>query len=632
MKEIRPPAAVCALAVFSAAFMLSVSCATGNSAGTSAGGLFSFCGDPEYVSPHNVSAAAAENQSEGLSDGWWRNSAFYHIWVKSFADSDGDGCGDFKGIEKNLDYIQNSVGCDAIWLSPIVDCSGKSRAADMNMHGYDAIDYYAVNDCFGTEADLVSLINACHARGMKIIFDFVPNHTSPEHPWFKASAAGRAGKRRWYLWSGKKLRWDPMGSTDSWHQYGTAYYYGAFWSGMLPDLNFRNYEVREEMKNVARWWLNKGFDGFRVDAVRYLVEDDGVYVDTAETHRWFQELLADVLDVYESPKFMVSESWIEGSRSALDAYFGGGTEFQMVFDFEQGRPCISSVQNGRDLTASTLRGNPSPMAPGGGRSYGTFLGNHDEYAGRLGTRVGADPKKIKQATALSLLRPTVPFIYYGNEIGQKETSYSGDHRLRGEFQWDDARAQMADGVSPLALNKAVLSLRKAYAEAFSDGTVVKLAAADPRFLAYFIESPSARFLCVYNFSNASAESARFSGVSAESAFRNASCLIGDAAAPRPDCSGGTVTVRNLAPYAYRLYLLDRAGPNVFDDETYTAGGTYTPVNDPAPIFMPSSSMYLRGSMNGWGGEKMAGARNADGDMIWSCTFYFSEPCRIEYKY
>lgn len=141
--------------------------------------LAEYVGNENYKSPKNVeiSAKAAENQSAGLKGDWWRETSFYHIWVKSFADSDGDGCGDFKGIESKLDYIQDDLGCSGIWLSPIFECDYKSKSKRENMHGYDVKDYYAVNSCFGTEADLVSLINACHEKDIKIIFDFVPNHS-----------------------------------------------------------------------------------------------------------------------------------------------------------------------------------------------------------------------------------------------------------------------------------------------------------------------------------------------------------------------------------------------------------------------------------------------------------------------
>ena len=155
------------------------------------------------------------NQSKNLEDGWYRDSSFYHVWVKSFADSTtgplaGDGCGDLKGITEKLDYIKNEVGCDAIWLSPIFDCASKGTAASYNMHGYDTIDYYAINPRFGTKKDLGNLLAAAD-RGMKS-FDFVPNHISDQYPWFAQSARAN-GKDDWYLWAPRTdsgIRWEDV--------------------------------------------------------------------------------------------------------------------------------------------------------------------------------------------------------------------------------------------------------------------------------------------------------------------------------------------------------------------------------------------------------------------------------------
>ena len=353
--------------------VLFASCSNGSSSGND---------DSSFVSVED-----AKHQSTDLKDGWWNDTAFYHIWVKSFCDYDGDGCGDFKGIESKLDYIKNDLGCDGIWLSPIFECDYKSKSPSGNMHGYDVKDYYAVNSYFGTEDDLLSLIDACHEQGIKIIFDFVPNHTGKGNAWFTNSCEG-GNKKDWYVWNNSKLNWNPgMGSSDTWHKNpkGNDYYYAAFWEGQ-PDLNFRNYEVREEMKNVVRYWLNKGFDGLRVDAVRYLIETEKSLVDTPETHAWFNELRTEVIDSYKeiSPKFMVCEAWIEHNRSALDAYFGSEQkpEFNMVLDFDQGRGCYNSIyESDSRILTSTLYKNPSEI-----KAYGTFIGNHDEYMGRIGTR------------------------------------------------------------------------------------------------------------------------------------------------------------------------------------------------------------------------------------------------------
>ncbi len=570
--------------------------------------------------------------AKALEPGWWQHSAFYHIWIKSFYDSDGDGCGDIRGVTEKLDYIQHTVGCDAIWLSPFFDCASKGKASSDNMHGYDVVDYYAVNDYLGTMQDVEQLINACHRRNMKLIFDFVPNHTSSSHPWFENAASG-GDKRDWYVWSDTKLNWHPMGNAETWHLRNGSYYYGAFGSSM-PDLNYRNAAVREEMKNVVRFWLDKGFDGVRVDAVRYLMEDGDACTDTPQSHQWFRELRSDVLDSYESAKLMICEAWVEHDRATLDEYFGDGREFQMVFDFDQGRPCIASVKDGYDATGATMRANPADMPF---CAYGTFLGNHDEYAGRFGQTLGSDRRKINLATALSLLRPTVPFIYYGNELGQKETSYGGDLRLRGPFQWQEAAAQEKEKGSPLGVNHALLALRRAYPELFARGRLTKLQSeSGSASLAYVISGATGKegaLLCAYNLSNQAVEQLSFSGIQQSG---SAYCLVGDAEAPSPTFSAadGTVTLYNLAPCSFRVYVLDGTyQKNLrYDIENYLVGEIYVPKRDTRPLHMSASFMYLRGSMNDWGAYPMTAATDADGNTIWRCVCPFDKAQTIEFKF
>ena len=571
--------------------------------------IFDYVGDKSYQSPYHVEVSAATNQYndtnlDDLREDWYKNSSFYHIWVKSFADSDGDGCGDFKGIEDKLDYIKNDVGCDAIWLSPIFECNYVSKKVGFNMHGYDTFNYYSLNSYFGTEEDLVSLIIAVHQKGMKIIFDFVPNHTSDAHPWFLSSQNNDSDKRNWYLWNDEKLSWDNGMTSDTWHKKGSSYYYGAF-NGMMPDLNFRNYEVREEMKNVVRYWLNRGFDGLRVDAVRYLIEDEGNCCDTKATHAWFQELRKDVIDTYDSPKFMVCEAWIEGKRTALNEYFGSSTnpEFNMVFDFDVGRRCIDSVAEKKDETEYSLENNNYG-------TYGTFLGNHDEYYGRVGSVWDGQDKLIKQATALSLLRPSVSFIYYGNEIGQPEESWQGDVRLRGPFKWNLAESQKEYPLSILNLNKKILELKNKYAE-LRTGVVTKLETTSSNSLAYFIgtDYSSNKFLCVYNFSNKAVASYSFKQDTI-SAGTSAKVLIGDKDQDNTiEFTNNNVTVKNLAPYSYRLYYIgDTTEKNAFDDEEYVANEEYS--------FIPSI-VYLRGSMNNWETKDLMKKSVVDGKEIFT---------------
>ena len=549
-------------------------------------GIFDIVGNENYISPYHVEVSAGENQyknSGELKEDWYKNSSFYHIWVKSFADSDGDGCGDFKGIEQKLDYIKNDVGCDAIWLSPIFACNYVSKKVGVNMHGYDTINYYAINECFGKEEDLISLINAAHQKGMKIIFDFVPNHTSDGHPWFLSSQDKDSDKRNWYLWNDEKLSWNNGMTSDTWHKKGSDYYYGAF-NGMMPDLNFRNVEVREEMKNVVRYWLNRGFDGLRVDAVRYLIEEENDCCDTQATHQWFRELRKEVIDAYESPKFMVCEAWIENDRATLNEYFGTTSEpeFNMVFDFDAGWRCIDSVGLNKDVTEYSLENNNFG-------TYGTFLGNHDEYYGRIGTVMGAQDKLIKQSTALSLLRPSV------NEIGQPEENWNGDVRLRGPLNWDLVEVQKQNDLSILNLNKQILSLKQKFSE-LRTGVVTKLVptnSSSTSSLAYFIEADYSlnKFLCVYNLSNESISSYSFNQDKITSGT-SAKVLIGDKDQDSTiEFTNNAVTVKNLAPYSYRLYYIgDTTEENVFDDEVFVANDKF--------VYVPEV-MYLRGTMNNW---------------------------------
>ena len=459
------------------------------------------------------------------------------------------------------------------------------------MHGYDVKDYYAVNSYFGTEDDLLSLIDACHEQGIKIIFDFVPNHTGKGNAWFTNSCEG-GEKKDWYVWNNSKLNWNPgMGSSDTWHKNpkGNDYYYAAFWEGQ-PDLNFRNYEVREEMKNVVRYWLNKGFDGLRVDAVRYLIETEKSLVDTQETHEWFRELRTEVIDSYKeiSPKFMVCEAWIEHNRSALDAYFGSEQkpEFNMVLDFNQGRGCYNSIYNsdGRILT-STLYKNPSEI-----KAYGTFIGNHDEYMGRIGTRFGGYASSIKLITAMSLLRPTVPFIYYGNEIGMQEVNYNGDLRLRTKLNWEDVEKQRNDNSSILSLNKALLALRKEYPELFRNGTVTELKSATIdkvtknsvyTVAAYTISDGKDTLLCVFSLENISDNKFWFNSSGLDISYY--SVLIGVNDEKNLSLDGSDIKVEYIAPYETRVYYIG---------------------DDKKEMLFTDKRLFLRGDMNSWGYNEM----------------------------
>ncbi len=448
-------------------------------------------------------SGSKKNQMKGLSDGWWKDTSIYHIWIKGFCDSDGDGCGDINGIRSKLDYLHDYVGCDTLWISPFFECAGKGTAVDYNMHGYDTTDYYAVNSLFGTEEDVLALVAECHQRGMKIIFDFVPNHTSSEHPWFKDSVAGTNDKRDWYVWSDSGKGANPLGSANpAWFfsEEAGAWYYAPFWEKM-PDLNYENPAVQKEMRNVVFYWLDRGFDGMRVDAARYLIEDGSRASDSDSTHKWFTDLSARIAKRYKSPKVMLGEIWLEKRRDGLERYFGtdGKREFDLVTDFDVGRTQLASVVIGASALPDAAFENPHDS----NAAYAAFLCNHDEYQNRLGTVFGTNYKKSAQALCLSVFRPQVPIIYYGQEIALADLPLYGDIRHRGPFDWESAKSMVLEQDSPVTVLRKALEVRKTYARTFSDASLEDLFPNRGVCAAYVLhpqEKTEKDILCVFNFS------------------------------------------------------------------------------------------------------------------------------------
>lgn len=494
---------------FSLLFAISVvfifllcSCTEISDSQTSQARVFTQSGSEDYVSAYQVESSAAENQSVNLEKNWYKSSSFYYIWINDFYDSNGDGYGDLVGITQKLDYIQNVVGCDAILISPFFSCD--SEPSD-EYFTYDTTDFYSINSKFGTEYDLEQLITQAHKKGMKIIFDFAPNSTSKSHPWFVASTVGNRSvlsnlvananenisnaeaKKDWYVWSDENLYWDNGRSKDNWYSYDKKYYYSAF-SKDLPDLNFYNIEVRAEVKNIVRYWLNKGFDGLRIDSVRYLIEESNVYVDSEKTHEYISEIRA-VLDEYESQKFLVADTKIKDDRNALELYFGTQQipEFNMLFDYDAMLTSVKSVLSGKDFTTNTL----TIKAPFVSASFANYLGATDDYFNRIGYIFKDNEDKINQTVALNLLRTSVPFVYFGNELALDE----------GAFDWSLLENENGLENSTLMLTRKILLLRNLY-PVLRDGTVSKLSALDNNksVLAYTIKDDNAQFICLFNFS------------------------------------------------------------------------------------------------------------------------------------
>ena len=231
----------------------------------------------------------------GINPEWAETTVFYEIFVRSFADGNGDGIGDFKGIEENLDYLKD-LGIGAIWLMPMMEST--------TYHGYDVVDYYAPNPDYGTMEEFDSLVNACHEKGIKVIIDFVVNHTSSSNAWFKEALADESSKYREFYSIADKIPVDEKDSTySSWRQdEETGMYYYAHYDKIMPDLNYNKQAVRDEIKNVAKFWLEHGVDGFRLDGSKEIDADIKV------TLSWWTEFTNFVADINKEA-FIVGENW-----------------------------------------------------------------------------------------------------------------------------------------------------------------------------------------------------------------------------------------------------------------------------------------------------------------------------------
>jgi glycosidase len=392
-------------------------------------------------SPQAPQAPVDQRPPGTASTAWWNGAVVYELFVRSFQDSNGDGKGDLQGLIDRLDHLNDGdpstttdLGVDAIWLMPI--------QPSPSYHGYDVTDYDGVNPDYGAPADLDRLVAECHRRGIKVILDLVLNHSSSQHPWFlDSSSSAFSARRDWYLWRGSdpgwQQPWTTSGGSSTWHAMGGAFYYGVFWGGM-PDLNWTNAAVRSEMGAVASRWLGRGADGFRLDAVRYLVENGGgsYQQDQPETHRFLKEFAAGVRAA-KPDAMLVGEAWAD--TATIAPYYGstgtvpGGDELPLLFDFPLADAVVSGVASG---TASGIAAalDAAWRTYPRGAADAPFLTNHDQV--RVATRLGADPARLRLAAAILLTLPGTPFLYYGEEIGMQNGTCAGDECKRTPMAWD----------------------------------------------------------------------------------------------------------------------------------------------------------------------------------------------------
>jgi alpha-glucosidase len=481
---------------------------------------------------------------------WWERGIIYQIYPRSFKDSNGDGVGDLRGIRRKLEYLQ-WLGVDAVWISPIFP----SPMADF---GYDVSNYTDVDPIFGTLPDFDALLADVHARGMKLLLDYVPNHTSDRHPWFLEARSSRASaKRDWYIWrdpapdGGPPNNWRANfgGAAWEWDDKSGQYYYHAFLKEQ-PDLNWRNPEVRGAMLEALRFWVARGVDGFRIDAMHHLFEDIefranppnpnwrrgmSPYRELLTTHTAdlpeVQEIVAlmrSVIDEYDD-RMLVAEINLPVER--LMAYYGKrGEGAHLPFNFQ----LIRLPWKAKEIGQAVER-YEKLLPPNAWPNW--VLGNHDKS--RIASRAGAAQASVA-AMLLLTLRGT-PTMYYGDEIGMCDVPIPADQvqdpfeknvpglglgrdpvrtpmqwsggkwsdfssarpwlPLSAEFPTQNVAAQIEDPASLLSLYRRLIELRRAE-PALSVGDYTALQAGE-NLMAYLRAAAGRRFLIVLNFTDAS---------------------------------------------------------------------------------------------------------------------------------
>lgn len=446
-----------------------------------------------------------------------KQGVYYEIFVRSFCDSDGDGIGDFNGITEKLDYLKN-LGVDGIWLMPI--------NSSPSYHGYDVTDYYSLNKDYGTEEDFQHLLTEAHNRNMKVIMDFVINHTSDSHPWFTDAISSEKSKyRNYYRWVKKYDTVDFSASdisdmgTKVWHKSGEDYYYGIFDSSM-PDLNYNNKEVRKEIKNAAKHWLKLGVDGFRLDAAIHIYGDYEFkqMKDTTEANlQWWNEFALACEEV-NPDVYLVGEAWKEDDTLAT---YTQPFDTKFNFTFEQDmieavkKETSVAISSGKDL-AQNLSDilNTYMQESKGNYIDGMFGSNHDQD--RIISQVG-NIQKAKLIANIYLTLPGNPFIYYGEEIGmlgegddknKREPFKWSKNGTDGDTSWDTAEynkntrslsEQMTQKNSMYRHYKDLIAFRKKHS-ALSNGEYKPYDAKNKTILAYERNSEKEHILMIHNLS------------------------------------------------------------------------------------------------------------------------------------
>ena len=487
---------------------------------------------------------------------WYKNAIFYELHVKAYSDTNGDGLGDFRGLISKLDYL-TELGVDCLWILPMYPSPFRDD-------GYDISDYCSIHPNYGAFEDFREFLAAAHARGLRVITELVLNHTSDQHPWFvEARSSQDNPKRDWYVWSDTDDRYqgvriiflDTEMSNWAWDPISKSYYWHRFFSHQ-PDLNYDNPEVREEIWKVMKFWLDLGVDGFRVDAVPYLIEREGTSCENLPETHVILKFLRQRLDEHFSDRVLLAEAnmWPEDVRP----YFGDGDEFHMAFHFpimprmfmalrlEDRKPLIEIIERTPEIPDSC--------------QWGLFLRNHDELTLEMVTDVerdymydmyATDPvarinlgirrrlaplldgyrRRVELLNGMLLSLPGSPVLYYGDEIGMGDNVYLGDRNgVRTPMQWSggwnggfstadperlyhplisnpiygyqavNVDSQRRNDHSLLRWMQRLIQLRRS-TNVFGSGTIELLHPANHRVLAYIRSLGDEQILVVNNLSS-----------------------------------------------------------------------------------------------------------------------------------
>jgi maltose alpha-D-glucosyltransferase/alpha-amylase len=518
---------------------------------------------------------------------WYKDAIIYQLHVRAFCDSNNDGIGDFPGLMQKLDYLQE-LGINALWLMPFFP-------SPLRDDGYDISDYTAIHHHYGSLENFKTFLNAAHDRGIRIIIELVLNHTSDQHPWFKEARSSRENpKRDWYVWSETDTRYreasiiflDTETSNWAWDPISKSYYWHRFFSHQ-PDLNYDNPAVFDAMWGVMKFWLDIGVDGFRLDAIPFLVERDGTRCENLpETHAIVREFRRRLDEAYSNKMLLAEANLLPADVSS---YFGAGDEFHMAFHFPLMPRVFMAVQlEDRKPIIEIMEQTPHIPAA---CQWCIFLRNHDEltlatvtdmerdymydeYATdatmrlnlgirrRLAPMMDNDRRRVQLLNVLLMSMPGTPIIYYGDEIGMGDNVYLRDRNgVRTPMQWNGGWNAGFSGADPerlyspvisnpvygyqainvesqkrsphslLSWMKRLIEIRKS-SRVFSRGSIEFLQPSNHRVLAYVRESGEEKILVVNNLS-ASSQAVelnlqRYKGtVPIEMAARNLFPRIGD---------------------------------------------------------------------------------------------------------